>query len=86
MLLATYLISVPAFPLVTWGFYNSTLETQYLRAVLTQDDLAARICLAVFGNIFSCHNWWVVAVTGIYWADAKNADMYLQCMGQPLTT
>ena len=74
-----------AFPIVTWGFYNSILEIQYLRAVLTQDDFAPRVRLAMLGNSFSCQNWYVVAVTSIYWADAKNTDMYLQCTGQPFT-
>ena len=36
MLLSNLLnLCVTAFPIVTWGFYNSILEIQYLRAVLT---------------------------------------------------
>lgn len=87
MLLSNLLnLCATVFPTVAWEFYISTLDIQYLKAVLTRDDFAPRVRLAMFGNIFSCHNWLVVAVTGIYWADAKNTDMYLQCTGQPLTT
>ena len=87
MLLSNLLnLCATVFPTAAWGFYISTLDIQYLKALLTRDDFAPRVRLAMFGNIFSCHNWLVVAVTGIYWADAKNTDMCLQCTGQPLTT
>ena len=88
MLLSNWLnLCATAFPIVTWGFYNSILEIQYLRAVLTQDDLP-------LGHVWQCleivlvvkTGGWLLLLGGIYWADAKNTDVYLQCTGQPLTT